>query len=61
MLMDLRMKLILCSAFLIMSCIRPLIHDINFDEECGCLVHFYLDLFMAKTVLKLFKVSLFVL
>ena len=33
MFMDLRMKIILCSAFLIMSCIRPLIHGVNFDER----------------------------
>ena len=60
--MDLRMKVILCSAFLIMSCIRLLIHGVNFDERMWLSCTVLLEpFFMAKTALKLFKVSFFVL
>ena len=54
--MDLRMKVILCSAFLIMSCIRPLIHGVNFDERMWLSCTVLLEpFFMAKNSIETFQ------
>ena len=55
MLVDLRMKIILCSAFLIMSCIRPLIHGINFDERMRLSCTLLLGPFYGKNSIETFQ------
>ena len=55
MFMDLRMKIILCFAFPIMSCIRPLIHGVNFDERTQLSCTVLLEPFYGKNSIETFQ------
>ena len=52
---ELKDEIILCSAFPIMSCIRPLIHGVNFDERMRLSCTFLLEPLYGKSSIETFQ------